>query len=128
MDPYLETWDIRNSPSGSTLDPQWNTIRDALGYTALYASKLDLEHAVPSPSLCSTGYCLADPGHQYLVYQPDSGGFKLTVAAGTYRAEWFDPVTGQATDGGTLVGAGQQSFTPPASFTADAVLLLLLAP
>lgn len=125
MDPYLETWDGRNSPSGATPDPQWNTIRDALGYTALYASRLDLERAVPSPSLCSTGYCLADLGHQYLVYQPDSGGFKLMVAAGTYRAEWFDPVTGQATDGGTLVGAGQQSLTPPASFTADAVLLLL---
>lgn len=125
MDPYLETWDGRNSPSGSTLDPQWNTIRDAMGYTALYASRLDLEHAVPSPSLCSTGYCLAYPGHQYLVYQPGSGGFTVKVAAGTYRAEWFDPVTGQATDGGMLVGAGQQSLTPPASFTADAVLLLL---
>jgi hypothetical protein len=125
MDPYLEAWDGRNRPSGTTPDPQWNTVRDALGFTALYASKLDLEHAVPSPSLCSTGYCLAYPGHQYLVYQPDSGEFTVKLAAATYRAEWFDPAAGQATDGGTLMGAGQHSFTPPASFSADAVLLLL---
>jgi hypothetical protein len=125
MDPYLETWANRNSPSGSTPDPQWNTIRDALGYTALYASRLDLEHAVPSSSLCSTKYCLAEPGHQYLVYQPVSGSFQLKVSAGSYRVEWFDPVTGQATDGGMMTLAGQSSFTPPASFTGDAVLLLL---
>ncbi len=124
MDPYLEVWDQRNSPSGSTLDPQWDTIRDALGYTALYASKLDLERAVPSASLCSTGYCLAEPGHQYLVYQPGSGSFKLMVTAGSYRAEWFNPATGQASDGGTMtLAAGQRTFTPP--FTGDAVLLLL---
>jgi len=126
MDPYLETWTDRNSPSGSTPDPYWNVVRDALGYTALYASRLDLERAVPSPALCSTGFCLAEPGHQYLVYQPASGGFKVTVAAGSYRAEWFNPATGQTTDAGTMVlSPGQQPFTPPASITADAVLLLL---
>jgi hypothetical protein len=125
MDPYLETWTGRNSPSGSTLDPQWNTVRDALGYTALYASKLDLERAVPSASLCSTGYCLAEPGHQYVVYQPNPGGFQLKIVAGSYHAEWFNPATGQATDGGTMtLAAGQRTFTPPSSFTDDAVLLL----
>lgn len=125
MDPYLETWTGgRNSPSGSTLDPQWNTIRAALGYTALYASKLDLERAVPSTTLCSTRYCLAEPGHQYLVYQPASGSFMLTVTAGSYRVEWFNPATGQTTNGGTMtLAAGQRTFTPP--FTGDAVLLLL---
>jgi hypothetical protein len=124
MDPYLETWTNRNSPSGSTPDPQWNTIRDALGHTALYASRLNLERAVPSPALCSTGSCLAEPGHQYLVYQPVSGSFQLTVAAGSYKVEWFNPATGQATAGGMMtLAAGQRSFTAP--FTGDAVLLLL---
>jgi hypothetical protein len=124
MDPYLEAWDGRNSPSGSTLDPQWNTIRDAMGYTALYASRLDLEHAVPSPSLCSTRYCLAYPGHQYLVYQPVSGNFQLTVTAGTYQVVWFDPVTGGQNVDATMITlpAGSHTFTPP--FAADAVLLL----
>lgn len=123
MDPYLETWDGRNSPTGSTLDSQWSTLRDALGYTALYASKLDLERAVPSPSLCSTGYCLVEPGHQYLVYQPGSGSFQLTVTAGTYATEWFNPATEKSSDGGTMtLAAGQRTFTPP--FSGDAVLWL----
>jgi hypothetical protein len=127
MDPYLETWaQGRNTPSGpngSMLDPQWKTIRSALGYTALYASKLDLEHAVPSSSLCSTGYCLAYPGHQYLVYQPTSGSFQLKVTAGSYHAEWFNPATAEKTDAGVMtLAAGQRTFTPP--FTGDAVLLL----
>ncbi len=113
MDPYLETWAGRNSPSGSTPDPQWNAIRDALGYIARWASVLNLEHAVPSPSLCSTGYCLAQPGHQYLVYQPASGSFQLTVTAGSYRRVWFDPVTGAQSVDGSLItlDEGQYSFT-----------------
>jgi hypothetical protein len=123
MDPYLEVWAGRNSPSGPTPDPYWDMIRNTLGYTALYASKLDLERAVPSTSLCSTTYCLVEPGHQYLVYQPGSGDFKLTVTAGSYRAEWLNAATGQATNAGTMtLAAGQRTFTPP--FTGDAVLLL----
>jgi len=125
MDPYLEAWAGRNSPSGASVDPQWETIRSALGYTRLYASRLDLERAVPSPSLCSTGFCLAEPGHQYLVYQPGSGSFTVTLAAATYRFEWFNPATGRVVQTGMLSAAAEpHSFAPP--FTGDAVLLLLL--
>jgi hypothetical protein len=125
MDPYLEVWTDRNAPKNSMPDPYWDTLRDALGYTALYASKLDLERALPSDSLCSTTYCLVDPGHHYLVYQPDHASFQLTVTAGRYSLEWFDPTARQKTDGGAMtLTAGPQTFTPPASFTADAVLLL----
>jgi hypothetical protein len=126
MDPYLETWAGRNSPSGSSVDPQWEMIRNALGNTRLYASRLDLERAVPSASLCSTGYCLAQPGHQYLVYQPGSGAFTLGIVAGSYRFEWFNPATGRVIQTGMItVGGEQHSFTPP--FSGDAVLLLLPA-
>lgn len=124
MDPYLETWAGRNSPSGTSVDPQWETIRSALGDTRLYASRLDLERAVPSPGLCSTASCLAEPGKQYLVYQPRAGSFTLTLIAGTYRLEWFNPATRRVVQTGMLtVGAEQHTFTPP--FTGDAVLLLL---
>jgi hypothetical protein len=44
----------------------------------------------------TTGYCLACPGKQYLVYQPASGELKLKLKKGTYRAEWFDPNSGKA--------------------------------
>jgi hypothetical protein len=124
MDPYLEAWSGRNNPSGGRPDPSWDTIRDALGWTRIYAERLNLERAVPSPSLCSTGFCLADPGHQYLVYKPPgSGGFTLTAVAGAYRLEWFNPATGAVSDTGMItLAAGKRTFTPP--FSGDAVLLL----
>jgi hypothetical protein len=123
MDPYLEPWGGRNIPSGSTPDPYWEIIRNALGYTRRYADRMDLEHAVPSSNLSSTRDCLAYPGHQYLVYQSGEGGFSLTVEAGTYALEWFNPGTGAVAQTGTLtVGAETHSFTPP--FSGNAVLFL----
>jgi hypothetical protein len=126
MDPYLEQWTDRNAPpDATTLDSRWSTLRDTLGYTQLYASKLRLEATVPSPALCSTGFCLAEPGRQYLVYQPGSGSFSVTMVAGAYRFEWFNPATGKMADTGMItLAAGPHSFAPP--FTGSAVLLLLL--
>jgi hypothetical protein len=124
MDPYLEPWGGRNDPRNGRLDSSWDTIRDALGRTRRYAERLDLERAVPSGALSSTGYCLADPGHQYLVYKPPgAGGFTLNVVAGTYRFEWFNPASGAVSDTGMItLGAEKHTFTPP--FSGDAVLLL----
>ena len=123
MDPYQEVWQVRNNPSGNTPDPYWNVLRDALGNTRRYADKIDLAHDVPSGSLSSTGYCLANPGTQYLVYQPSSGAFTVTMMAGSYTYEWYNPKTGTVAQTGTQSAAGGNvTFTPP--FTGDAVLLL----
>jgi hypothetical protein len=138
MDPYLEPWlvphdpfPVRNNPQNGSVDPQWETIRAALGWTQLYASKLDLERAVPSSNLCSTGFCLAEPGHRYLVYQPptpSSTSFTVNVVAGMYRFEWFDPAAGAlVTSGTTNLPTEQHTFTLPKGLAStDAVLLLLL--
>jgi hypothetical protein len=125
MDPYLEPWTDRNNPVDGKPDRYWDAFRDALGWTRTYADRLDLSRAVPSESLCSTKFCLADPGHQYLVYQPpaSSSGFTLNVLAGTYQLEWFNPATGRVAEASTIVlGSEQHTFKPP--FTGDAVLLL----
>jgi hypothetical protein len=123
MDPYLETWGGRNAPNGTTPDPFWNVLRDAMGDTRRYADKLDLRRAVPSGALASTGYALAEPGAQYLVFQPNTGAFTVTLVAGTYTQEWFDPVARTTTAAGTLTAtAGSRSFTAP--FAGPAVLYL----
>ena len=47
-------------------------VRTALGQTRMFAERIDLVHALPSGNLSSTGYCLAVPGKEYLVYAPVS--------------------------------------------------------
>lgn len=66
-------------------------LRCALGKIRDYAERMDLKTAAPSNHLSTTTYCLATPGREYLVYQPDSGPFSLDLPAGTYDAEWHWP-------------------------------------
>lgn len=101
-------------------------IRYNIGATNRYAAEVpDLATFEPSGNLCSTSYCLADPGVAYVVYQPASDtSFTLDVAAGTYDFEWFDPTNYQVAATGTLVSSGaSESFQAP--FSGDAVLFLL---
>lgn len=70
-------------------------IRTAMGKTREYAGRMDLASALPRPDLCSTGHCLANPGVEYLVYQPehsDNGPneFTVEVVPGTYTWEHYD--------------------------------------
>ncbi len=97
--------------------------RLAMGFTLSYAQRVDLVRMTPSNTLCSTSYCLVDPGSEYLVYQPGSGAFDVTLAEGDYTVEWMHPKTGVTTSGGTFAaGSGDHSFTAP--FGGDAVLYL----
>lgn len=131
MDPYLVIWPGRNSPDGSTADPHigtrpdkyWDEIRNAMGSTLTYANRMNLVAVTPQPSLSSTHYCLANPGSEYLVYQPHSGIFTLNLLAGTYHYEWLDTSTNRIISSGTLsVSGGNHPFAP--SFSNDGVLYL----
>lgn len=138
MDPYLEVWNttpvgglVRNTPtgtitggSGTILDPQWAPMRNAMGDARSYAIRLDLRNCIPHTSLSSTGFCVANPGSQYLALQPSTGAFTMTMAAGTYKYEWFDPTNRVVNGTGTvtIVSSGSHTFTPP--FSGAAVLLL----
>ncbi len=108
--------------SGFSPDPKWEPARVAMGQTKQYADKLNLAAMTPQNDLASTGYCLANPGSEYLVYQPGGGSFTVTLGAGTYAVEWFNPTAGQASTAGTVNGGSAQTFTPP--FSGDAVLYL----
>ena len=66
-------------------------LRYALGKIHQYAERIDLATSVPRNELSTTTYCLATPGRQYVVYQPDNGPFSLDLAEGTYEAEWHWP-------------------------------------
>jgi hypothetical protein len=102
----------------------FDPIREAMGNLLSYAERFsDLATMLPSEILSSTGYTLADPGQEYLVYQPGSGSFNVNLTAGTYNYEWFDARNNQTAGAGTItVSSGSRSFNPP--FTGQAVLYL----
>lgn len=108
-------------------DPNWVNLRRNLGYTRVYANRMNLASMRPLPDLASTGYCLANPatqGGEYLVYLPTGGQVivDLSGTSGELGVEWFNPSNGQTVAGGKTSGGGNRSFAPP--FSGDAVLYL----
>jgi len=133
MDPYLTKWTTRNTPVGdnprdpafgTAPDPYWNPLRNAMGRVKTYADKVNLAAMTPQNALASTAYCLADPGHEYLAYQPKTDSvFTVSLQAGAYAYEWFNPSTGAVTSSGEFTAdTGNKSFSAP--FSGDAVLYI----
>ena len=133
MDPYLAKIPGRNEPVGTNPrepyfgvrpDPYWDPLRVAMGRARTYAEKMNLAATVPHNDLASTGYCLAHPGHEYLVYYPSgAGSFTVTLVAGRYAFEWYDPTAGKVVVRGNLAAAeGARTFPVPVD--GDAVLFL----
>jgi hypothetical protein len=108
------------------IDPRWEQVRKAMGYTRILAGKLNLAELVPHPELAQTGYCLANPGVEYAVYIPRE--YPLTIwvnllkARRSLRVEWFNPNTGETAGDGMTAGGETRVFSAP--FGEDAVLIL----
>jgi hypothetical protein len=66
--------------------------------------------------IVSEGYCLANPGHEYIVFLNTAKPFtlKLKNVGKTLGAEWFHPYTGQTAPLGELNQASAQLVPPPA--------------
>jgi hypothetical protein len=131
MDPYLAKWTTRNNPLGADPrdpafgarpDPYWDTMRHAMGRVRTCAEEVNLAAMTPQNTLSSTAYCLAHPGHEYLVYQPKSNAaFTVYLKAGAYHYQWLNPSTGAvASSGEFAAGEGDKTFAAP--FADDAVL------
>lgn len=100
-------------------------VRRAMGQTRSFAQRMDLTHMAPAGTqISSTGYCLANHGEEYLVYQPQSGQFKLKLygAEGPFSVEWFSPHSGETAAGEAFTGGTAIDFTPP--FSGEVVLYL----
>lgn len=133
---YMDPWDGEFIPVPSNQD-----LRVNLGYIHSYASRMNLAAMTPRGDLASSGYCLADPGREFLVYLPtritprDSAPTRfakrwfegtvtvdLSLVLGAVDIEWFNPTTGKVVAAGKANGGARQKFTAP--FDADAVLYL----
>jgi len=106
---------------GPAAEPKWDPIRANLGHTLSYARRMDLAEATPHGELAGSGYCLAAPGKEYLVYAPEGGEVTLDLGAATgeLEVEWFNPRTGEATAAGRVSGGAKLTLTAP--FEGDAV-------
>ncbi len=126
MDPYQPLYGIQAKVGAIHWPdhPVWEPVRRNLTYALEYANRLDLAKMIPRGDLCSTGYCLADPGVSYLVYLPDGGVARIDLFAVTHelKVEWFSPTTGETVpDKPVTVGASQPFGAP---FAGDAVVFL----
>ena len=129
MDPYDATV-LGKSP----FEKRYKAINLALGDTRRYANRMNLTAMTPQDDLASSGFVLADPGREYLVFLPkdlenvnDANGkvtVDLTAAKGKLVVEWFDPHTRKKKGGGKVDGGAIRSFTSPFGNDASAVLYL----
>ena len=130
--------------------PEWESTRKAMGMTLAYANRMNLSTMRPRGDLASSGYCLADPDNEYLVYLPFEAHklestpiirrfrhqisnfrrlFNQTVtidlsnASGKFLVEWCDPSSGEITKGTAVRAGTKRSLTAP--FEGDAVLYML---
>ncbi len=122
MDPYLHDTFYRHYTG--KLDPKWDPIRNSLGYARRFAERMGLANTRPAGELASTGYCLAHPGQQYVVYLPEGGSVSVDLSAtsGPFMVEWFNPTTGESTPGPPVDGGQKLAFTAP--FAEGAILYL----
>jgi hypothetical protein len=68
--------------------PQFEPLRRNLGHTLRYARKVNLAAMTPQGELASTGFCLAEPGQEYLVYLPEAARtVDLSAASGSVAVE-----------------------------------------
>ena len=93
----------------------WDAIRRNLGDARRFALRLDLDRCVPHGELCTSTYCLADPGRAYLCYLPCGGheGLDLWDAPGRFAVEWLDPATGSLRQASPLSGGRRHDIRAP---------------
>jgi hypothetical protein len=93
----------------------WDPVRRNMGYARRLLERMDLNRCVPHGELCTSTYCLANPGSEYVCYVPAGGheGLDLWDAPGTFAVEWLEPATGRPYEGGTLRGGRRQALRAP---------------
>ncbi|MDQ5821126.1 MAG: DUF6298 domain-containing protein [Actinomycetota bacterium] len=88
--------------------------RRAMGAARKVARAVDLAKLRPRVELASTGYVLARPGVEYVVFQPGAEPFWLDVGrGGTYRGVWTNARDGRERPFGPRRLAGRAELTAP---------------
>lgn len=106
--------------------PDYGALRDNMGYINTLAKRVDLTNMKPMADLTTTGYCLANPGKEYLVYYPHfttTATVNLSDVEGELSIEWFIPSMNRTIKApATIKGGYFNAIEAPT--TMDAVLYL----
>ena len=110
-------WDVirpDDTPPGYAYFRHLREFFDTIGYWLMN----------PADDLVSEGFCLANPGREYIVFlnRPTAFTLKLEGLRKKVKAEWFQPFTGKRNSAGEL-GDGVQQLTPPENW-GDAPVVL----
>jgi len=102
----------------------YEPVRVNMGYARYFAEKIDLSIVRPVPETASSGFCLAAPGREYLVYCDESSSVNVQLPEkdSAYEITWFDPSSGRHRIEETAVLKGKHSFSAP--WESRSVLLL----
>jgi hypothetical protein len=128
MDPIKPFPGIDDHPSWGNINhpdhPLWEPIRKQMGDTLDMAKRINLTAMTPHNELSSSTYCLANPGHEYLIYIPEGGTVTadLSHASGTFYLEWFSVINGNTIEKSLALGGQKHEFTAP--FDGEAVLYI----
>jgi hypothetical protein len=114
---------------GAAADPlrdndNFEVIRKTLGYARRYSENVDLASMVPRRDIASSGYALANPGVEYLVYLPATREVTvdLSDSPASFAVEWGSTITGETAKGSTVTGGINRKFTAP--YETDSILYL----
>jgi Family of unknown function (DUF6298) len=105
-------------------DAGYMASRTAMGHTRRYAERINLGATKPSTKIASTGYCLVNAGHEYLIFLPSGGTVTVDLSAAEHQLEieWFNPAEDKTIESGTVRGGSTKIFKSP--FSGDSVLYL----
>lgn len=106
--------------------PDYETLRDNMGYINDLARRVDLIHMKPRGDLSTTNYCLANPGKEYLIYFPhftEKATINLSDVTGELRIEWFIPSLNKTVKAPKPIEGGYFSVIE-APTSMDAILYL----
>ncbi len=97
-------------------------IRRALGQVRRASERVELTRMTPRRALASTGYCLADPANELLVWVPGGGPVEVDLGAapGDLEAEWLDVARDTLVAGGAVAGGARRTLQAP--FAGSALL------
>jgi hypothetical protein len=99
------------------------TMLEGYGRIVTCVTSLQWWKMEPRDDLVSQGaYCLAEPGQQYLVYLPTGKQADVKLSDGKYRAQWFNPRTGQWSAIGIV--SGPKWTSPQSSDDGDWAITL----